>query len=240
MSQVPQCDSDKIVGQETRIVIHPFADNEFIVMGLNNAQLPGWTTDTINDDSFDKKIVGKIPGSRSYTDTQFSCYMIARDKAQEELRILSLNNTLFNDLFYYYSEKEDHFWALDLINDPCGQVGISGYAPQSYGRTDLVQVQFNLTVNGMGGQFEYHTPGDLSYDVVAGVLTVGTPPSGFSFVTLGFKAGMVCIVETGNASNPYFYAEIAAGGVAAAALTFVDTTLADSNLSGAIHAARVK
>ncbi|MDR1489927.1 MAG: hypothetical protein LBS65_05495 [Desulfovibrio sp.] len=238
MSQVA-CESDKIVGIETEIIIHPLTAIEFRVMGMNNAQLPGFNTETITDDSFDKKIAGRLPGSMSYTDTSFTAYMIRKDPAQEELRMLAHARSRFSDFWYLYTEKTRDFWALDLIADPCGVVSIAGFAPQAYGRNDLVQVQFALTVNGESGFFEYHTE-SLEYDVASGVLTVDTPPSGFSFITLGFKPKMTVIVETGTAASPYFYAKIADAGVTADELTFTDTSISKTGLSGLIHAARVE
>jgi len=228
------CDTNKVIGQETEIVIHPLTSQEFRLMGLNNAQIPGWTTDTIPDDSFDRKIVGKIPGSRTYTDTQFTCYLISREPAQEELRMLSLTSLEFNDIFYYYVEKVKghHFWALDLIEDPCGKVNISGFAPQAYGRSELVNLQFNLNVNGAGAHFEYHTPDGMEYDVASGYLTVYPPH--FSFSELGFQPGMIAIIEAPG-TPPYFCSEITS--VADKELGLASPITRDG--TGIIHGARL-
>jgi hypothetical protein len=240
MSQAQsQCDEGAIRGLNTTLVLHPLTAEENRFKGITNAQMPGFTTESIAYDPFDKPIAGKLLGSSSYNDMQFTCYMLDDNEAQYEMEVMAKNKVQFSDLFYYYDDTKGNFYALDLASDPCGTFGISGFSPQAYGRNDLVRVQFTLLVNGPTARYKYHTDADSydGYDVVAGVLTLDNPASDFSFVTQGFTAGMSVIVETGDNTNPYFYAILSA--VTATTLTFTDTTLAGADLTGQIHAARV-
>lgn len=237
MSQT--CDEGAIRGLDTTIILHPLTAREGKVPGVVNGQLPGFTTELIDYDPLDKKIAGKLLGSSAYTDTQFTSYMIRKSQMQTDLRVYAEQRVQFRDLWYMYDDVHGDFWALDLATDPCGVLGIAGFAPQSYGRNDLVQIQFNLSVNGAGGYYEYHTDA-LSYEIDAGVVTA----TDGDFIARGFNnydpdqnQSLSVILETGDQSNPYYYALVEA--VTATTLTLKDKTLTVAALEGKIHGAIV-
>ena len=233
MSQKAQCGTGANVGIETEIIFHPKTAREIILPGLNNAQLPGWTTETITDDSFDKEIAGTILGSLSYDPATMSTYMRSQNPAQEEIRVMSKERKQFSDIWIVYRKELGHFWALDLATDPCGFCGISGYSPQAYSRNDLLQVQFTLVVDGASGMYEYHTP-ELLYDIAAGVVTA----TDGDFVTRGFKSGMSLIMETGDLTSPFVVGLV--DTVTATTITLTDTSISESTLQGRIHGAVIK
>ena len=235
MSQAAaQCGTGANVGIETEIILHPRTAKEFKLPGINNAQLPGWSAETITDDSFEKEIAGTIIGSLSYQPATFSVYMRSKNPAQEEIRIMSKERTEFSDIWIVYKKKHGHFWALDLATDPCGFCGISGYAPQSYSRNDLQQIQFTLTVDGASALYEYHTQ-EIIYDIAAGVVTA----TDGDFVNQGFRAGMTLILETGDPTAPLLRG-IIDSVTDATTMTLVDTTVTEAALQGKIHGAVIK
>ncbi|MDL2315651.1 hypothetical protein LJC59_01015 [Desulfovibrio sp. OttesenSCG-928-A18] len=232
MSQAKQCGTGANVGIDTEVIFHPKTAREIKLPGLNNAQLPGWNTEQITDDSFDKEIAGIILGGLSYQPASMSVYMRSQDPAQEEIRVMSRERREFNDIWIVYNKKYGHFWALDLVRDPCGLCGLSNYAPQSYGRNDLQQIQFTLTANGDSALYEYHTT-SVQYDIAAGVATA----TDGDFVNRGFKKGMTLIMETGDQTSPFVLGLVAE--VTATTLTLTDTSITQAGLEGRIHGAVV-
>lgn len=233
MSQVAQCDTGANIGTTFEVVLHPKAAKETTMIGLNNVQLPGWTTEQITYDPFDQEIAGVILGGLSYQPASMSVFMLSKNKAQEELRVLSKERTRFSDIWIKYGEGHQHFWALDMSTDPCGFCGIADYSPQSVGRNDIQQIQFTLVVNGASGMFEYHTP-ELAYAIAAGVVTAADG----DFVNRGFKKGMTLIMETGDQTNPFVRGLVAE--VTETTITLTDTAITEDALTGQIHGAVVK
>jgi len=233
MTQAAKCGTGANVGIDTDVIFHPKTAREILLPGLNNAQLPGWATETITDDSFDKEIAGTILGSLSYEPASLAIYLRSKNPAQEEIRVMSKERKQFSDIWIVYNKKVGHFWALDLATDPCGFCGISGYSPQAYGRNDLQQIQFTLVVDGASGMYEYHTP-ELLYDIAAGVVTA----SDGDFANRGFKPGMSLIMETGDQTDPFVVGLVAA--VTTTTITLTDTSITESTLQGRIHGAVVK
>lgn len=236
MSQVQdQCITGTIKGTDTRIVLYPLENRQMTFLGQTQGQIPGFTANMIAYDPFDQDVAGKITGDLAYADTQIEAFMLTRDPSQEELEMLGKDKIEFTEMWMYYQSygtELTNFWALDLASDNCGKISIAGFSPQSYGRSDLVKVQFNLAIKGPSARYERHTD-DVMWTLAAGVLTANDA----DFVNSDFRVGMSIIYETGNPAKPYGYG--LADAVTASSLTLSNRTLNVASGTGKIHAARI-
>lgn len=231
------CDTGAAKGIDTRFVLHPLTDRAMNILGISSGQLIGFTSESIAYDPLDRRIAGSVSGSMSYDEVSITLYLRPNTPDQEELRMLASDQVDFSDLWLYYSRKGKsgpaftHFQALDLAEEPCGKFNIGGWSHQSFTRSDLKQVQFTLTTDGIVAEFDRHTD-DVAWTMAGGIITA----TDADFSASGFMAGMTVIYETGNTSSPYGYGKVSA--LTATTLTLTDTTLVVASGEGKIHGAR--
>lgn len=229
------CKTGAVKGVDTQFLLHPLADNQMRLIGISSAQLIGFSSDLIDYGPLDRRIAGKIPGSMSYDDVQITLFLRPASNDQEDLRTMSTDQIEFNDLWLYYAREGTeftHFQALELSEEPCGTMSISGWSHQSFSRSDLKQVQFTLSVNGQVAEYDRHTE-TVDWTMTDGVLTAVDA----DFTDADFRVGMSVIYETGNQTTPYGYGKVTA--VTATTLTLSSITLDAASGTGKIHAARI-
>jgi hypothetical protein len=208
-------------------VVLDYSGTPAVVSGLNTLKLPGAQRTIIEVKQF-RETSRQFAGSSSRTNLEFGGNAVFNDTGQIALRTLYENNSKFGSVghangecrvYLNKSSSADHyldsdFLAPDTANDSVSCFQVASYEYPSTDVDGMFPFSSGLLCNGRTAIFtEHYTADTIAFvdgDPAADTIT----DSANGFVTAGFAAGQVLIVEgTVNNDGIYIIDSVAAGTI---------------------------
>lgn len=204
--------AEYLEASKAKVVLNSGTADEATVKGMNALTPPGGVErNVLTIEEFGRDIDTKLATGGSYADLSFKGNMVKGDtKGQDLLRKYNNENTRIQAIRFHFDD--DDFVALNLAADPEGFFQVNKFLPGEAPKSGIFTVDIGMIVGGRVATYLAHKTGaELAFVAAAGSGATITS-SAADFVTKGFVAGQVIIVQgTTNNDGSYIIETVVAG-----------------------------